>query len=112
MLRMKTGLSLFSLLAFPAFVSAVCPTSTCMPDGTQVSGAKYRICMPDASCWNHKLVVYAHGYVDPNAPVDIPEDQLAFGGISIPTLVNQLGFGFATSSYSTNGLAVLPGIQD
>ncbi len=100
------------LLAFPALVPAVCPTSTCMPDGTQTSGAKYRICMPDTSCWNHKLVVFAHGYVDPNAPIGIPEDQLTVGGISLPALINHLGFGFAVSSYSTNGLAVLQGIQD
>lgn len=101
-----------SLLAFPGLVSAVCPSSTCFPDGTQSSGAQYRICMPDAACWNHKLVVFAHGYVDPNAPIGIPDDQLVIGGVSIPTLMNQLGFGFAVSSYSTNGLAILPGIQD
>jgi hypothetical protein len=112
MLRMKAVPTLFSLLTFPALVSALCPTSTCMPDGTQASGAKYRICMPDTSCWNHKLVVFAHGYVDPNAPIAIPDDQLIVGGISIPALMNKLGFGFAVSSYSTNGLAVLPGIQD
>lgn len=100
------------LLALPTLASDLCPTSTCMPDGLQSSGAKYRICMPDASCWNHKLVVFAHGYVDPNAPIAIPDDQLVIGGVSIPALLNQLGFGFAVSSYSTNGLAVLPGIQD
>lgn len=112
MLHLKQFYLLSSMLAFPALVSAVCPTSTCMPDGTQASGAVYRICMPDTSCWNGKLVVYAHGYVDPNAPIGIPDDQLTFGGVSIPTLINRLGYGFAASSYSTNGLAVLPGVQD
>ena len=112
MLQTKTLRLFFSLVALPALGWAVCPTSTCMPDGTQASGAKYRICMPDPTCWNHKLVIYAHGYVDPNAPVAIPEDQLAVGGVSLPKLVNQLGFGFAASSYSTNGLAVLPGVND
>jgi len=112
MLQTKNLRLFLSLLAFPALASAVCSTSTCMPDGTQASGAKYRICMPDPSCWNHKLVIYAHGYVDPNAPIAIPEDQLTVGGISLPTLINQLGFAFAASSYSTNGLAVLPGVKD
>jgi hypothetical protein len=112
MLRLKAVWLIPLLLAFPAMLPAICPTSTCTPDGTQPSGAKYRICMPDASCWNHKLVVFAHGYVDPNAPIAIPDDQLVVGGVSIPTLINQLGFGFAVSSYSTNGLAVLPGVQD
>src|ERR1700683_659999 len=112
MSRFKAVCWLSWLLAFPALASDLCPTSTCMPDGQQTSGAIYRICMPEASCWNHKLVVFAHGYVDPNAPIAIPDDQLVVGGVSIPTLMNRLGFGFAVSSYSTNGLAVLPGIQD
>jgi hypothetical protein len=112
MSRFKAVCWLPWLLAFPALASDLCPTSTCMPDGQQTSGAIYRICMPEASCWNHKLVVFAHGYVDPNAPIAIPDDQLVVGGVSIPTLMNRLGFGFAVSSYSTNGLAVLPGIQD
>ena len=33
-------------------------------------------------------------------------------GTNIPALVNGLGFGFAASSYSKDGLAVLQGIQD
>lgn len=112
MFRMKALFLLAALFSFPVLVSAVCPTSTCMPDGKQASGAIYRICMPEASCWNHNLVVYAHGYVDPNAPLVIPDDQLMIGDVSIPQLMNQLGFGFAVSSYSTNGLAILPGVQD
>ncbi len=112
MFRVKALCLPVSLLAFPVLVSAVCSTSTCMPDGKQASGAVYRICMPEASCWNHNLVVYAHGYVDPNAPLTIPDDLLMIGDVSIPTLMNKLGFGFAVSSYSTNGLAILPGVQD
>lgn len=100
------------LLLAPGLTWAAC-SSTCMPDGTQNSGAKYRICMPEKACWNGNLVVYAHGFVDPTQPIAIPEDQLVLSdGTSLPALVNGLGFGFAVSSYSTNGLAVLPGIQD
>jgi len=103
---------LFACLVSPALLLAVCPTSTCQPDGTQASGAKYRICMPDTSCWNGNLVVFAHGYVAPGQPIAIPEDQLTINGVSLPGLINQLGYGFAVSSYSTNGLAILQGIQD
>jgi len=94
-------------LARPATAAA----GTCDPDGHQGSGALYRICMPET--WNGDLVLYAHGYVGFNGPVRIPEDQLVLpDGTSVPDLVNSLGFAFATTSYSTNGLAVLQGIDD
>jgi pimeloyl-ACP methyl ester carboxylesterase len=92
-----------SLPALPAMAAG--PTSTCQ-DGQQSSGAVYRICMPEEGAWNGDLVVYAHGYVAPNEPVVLPD------GTSIPEIVNKLGFAFATTSYSTNGLAVREGIDD
>jgi len=80
-------------------------------DGTQTSGAIYRICMP--SSWNGDLIVYAHGYMAPNQPVRIPEEQLHLpDGTYIPDAVNLLGYAFATTSYSTNGLAVRQGLSD
>lgn len=82
----------------------------CEPDGVQTSGAAYRICMP--SVWNRTLVVYAHGYVDPAQPVGIPEDQLGVPGLNIPNTVTFLGYAFATSGYSVNGLAVQEGMAD
>jgi len=83
-------------------------------DGTQASGAIYRICMPSPfPPWNGDLIVYAHGYMAPNQPVRIPEEQLHLSdGTYIPTAVNQLGYAFATTSYSTNGLAVREGLAD
>lgn len=84
---------------------------TCDPDGIQASGAGYRICMPIV--WNGDLVVYAHGYVSPTEPVGIAEDQMILpDGTSIADLANLLGFAFAATSYRTNGLAVLEGIDD
>jgi pimeloyl-ACP methyl ester carboxylesterase len=80
-------------------------------DGDQASGAVYRICMPWLS-WNGDLVVYAHGYVHPDEPVGIPEDQMAINGIAISDIVTLMGYGFAASSYSTNGLAVVPAMDD
>jgi len=83
-------------------------------DGYQDSGAVYRICMPPAGNWNGDLLVYAHGYVAFNRPVEIPEDQMVVPGTSltIDQVANTLGYGFATTSYYTNGLAVLPAMSD
>jgi hypothetical protein len=98
----------------PAYAQPVTQgVSNCAPDGQQASGAVYRICLPPPGLWNGSLVVYAHGYVRFNEPIAIPEDQLSFpGGPSIPELINGLGYAFATTSYSVNGLAVKPGLAD
>lgn len=80
-------------------------------DGIQPSGAKYRICLPAAG-WNGDLVVYAHGYVAPNQPVALPEDQLSVGGVSIADIVTNSGYAFAATSYRRNGLAIREGIDD
>ncbi len=80
-------------------------------DGLQESGATYRICMP--TNWNGKLLVYAHGYVAPNRPLGIPEDQLGVpGSPTVDQLANGLGYGFVMSGFRTNGLAVQQGIAD
>jgi pimeloyl-ACP methyl ester carboxylesterase len=99
------------LAAAPDDPAAALAPMTCAPDGTQASGAKYRICMP-AFSWNGDLLVYAHGYVAPNEPIGIPEDQLNLGGTYIPDAANLLGYAFATTSYSVNGLAVKQGLLD
>jgi pimeloyl-ACP methyl ester carboxylesterase len=80
---------------------------TCV-DGVQRSGALYRICVPNP--WNGDLVVYAHGYVAPQLPLSIPDDQV--GGASISQSINQLGYAFATTSYAKNGLAIKEGVAD
>jgi hypothetical protein len=82
-------------------------------DGEQESGAIYRICMPTAPPWNGDLVIYAHGYVGPHKPVGIPEDQISLPGsdTTVDQIVHSLGFAFATTSYYTNGLAVLPALS-
>jgi len=101
--------TLSSLLAYPAQAT---PSSVCEPDGQLPSGAYYRICMPTGT-WNGDLVIYAHGYVAFNKPITIPEDQLQLpGGVSLPELINSLGFAFATTSYRMNGLAVETAVAD
>lgn len=81
-------------------------------DETQENGAIYRVCMP-TSAWNGDLVIYAHGYVSPYAEIAIPEDQMSLpDGTYVPFKINEMGYAFATTSYPTNGLAVLDAIQD
>lgn len=85
--------------------------SVCDPDGLQASGSIYRICMP-SSGYNGMLVIWAHGFQDAGEPVSIPENQLCGESFCLPELVNNLGFAFATNSYSKTGLAVLQGKAD
>ena len=101
------------LAAAASAAGAQCLESNASGDFPQESGALYRIYMPEAPCWNGDLVIYAHGFVPASEPIAIPEDQLvASDGTSVPGLVNSLGFAFAVTSYSTNGLAVLQGLED
>jgi pimeloyl-ACP methyl ester carboxylesterase len=80
--------------------------------GTQASGSHYRITRPCGAGYNDRLVVWVHGFQDATDPVGIPEDQLQLGDLYLPDLVNSLGFGFATNSFSKTGLAVQQGIDD
>ena len=108
MIRLCTAtFALVLLFAVPARAQ-----STCDPDGVQASGSIYRICMPPAPAYNGNLIIWAHGFQDAGEPVAIPESQLCFGGLCLPQLITQLGFGFATNSYSKTGLAVLQGKDD
>lgn len=106
--RLKSTVLVFLVTSIPAHVLADCD-----PDGLQITGAVYRICMPHPDRWNGDLVVHAHGYVGPDRPIEIPEDHLVIpGGPSVPEVMNSLGFAFAVTSYSTNGLAIREGIED
>ncbi len=89
------------------------PTPNCVPFNNPSNLTEvYLICVPTSN-WNGDLIVFAHGYVDPRLPVDIPYSQLVLSdGTTIPGLVNSLNFAFATTSYRKNGLAVLEGVQD
>jgi hypothetical protein len=108
----RAAVMMIAGVLIPYAAEAACKSS-CRPDGAQSSGAIYRICMPEPSCYNGDLVIYAHGYVDAYKPVGIPEGQLTLpDGTSIPSLINSIGYGFATTSYSRNGLAVVEGVRD
>jgi len=80
--------------------------------GAQSSGAVYVLYMPELSCWNGNLVVFAHGYVESDLPIGVPANQLSIGGLSLPATFNQLGYAFAASSFRKNGLAIKEGFSD
>jgi pimeloyl-ACP methyl ester carboxylesterase len=101
-----SALALFAPAAYPACVQSNCTT------GLQASGAPYLVCIPEKSCWNGNMVTFAHGYVAPNQPLGVPQSQLTIGGISLPATFNQLGYGFAASGYSKNGLSIEQGVDD
>lgn len=88
-------------------------TSTRCLTGTQESDAEYLICRPDEWVPGGDLLVYAHGYMAPDRDTEIPQEQMVINGTSITqTVTSLLGYAFATTSYSENGLAVLPAISD
>jgi pimeloyl-ACP methyl ester carboxylesterase len=104
-------LLLVAILAFTFAPQTAHAAPRACVEGTQPSGALYRICLPDIP-WNGKLVLYAHGYVAPTEPLKLPDDELAPGGASIVDLLTTLGYAFATTSYRTNGLAIPLAVAD
>jgi pimeloyl-ACP methyl ester carboxylesterase len=76
-------------------------------DGT-AEGSLTRVCFPAE--WNGDLIVYAHGYVEPQAPLAVPEN--VFGGIPVEDLINALGYAYATTSYRANGLVADVAVDD
>lgn len=97
-------------LAAPAYAREAVP-GPC-EEGRFPTGALWKICVPAAG-WNQQLLVYAHGYVP-----DIPgRSELGFydvlpDGTKLSTLVQRVGFAYATTSYRQNGLAILEGVED
>jgi len=117
----KISLAILLTLVILPVVPALAQTNDdCLIYGEHSNGAKYCITMPPPppyGMWNGDLVIFAHGYVAVDEAVDIPWSQMTFsdgngGVITMPFLVNSMGFAFATTSYSENGLAVQQGIAD
>lgn len=62
-------------------------------------------CLP--RLWNGQLVLYAHGYVQPQQALALPLDELTLAdGRTVPEVLLPLGYGFATTSYHKNGFAL------
>ena len=105
-------LTMFAVLFLTAFANAVSPIPGCFEQsGPDTHGSVYLIC--PAANPNADLVIFAHGFVQPSAPIGIPYDQLVLpDGTSIPALIRLLGLSFAATSYPTNGLAITQGVDD
>jgi pimeloyl-ACP methyl ester carboxylesterase len=80
--------------------------------GTDTAGAHYALFRPYS--WNGDLVVYAHGFIDPAAPVALPDVapvDVAPWVVELRERLLQAGYAVAYSSYSENGWAVNDGAQ-
>jgi hypothetical protein len=116
---MRTLGAIALLFPLSAFLAAQqCPsTCSCGTYGAAqgASGpAQYVVCMPSAGSYNGDMILFAHGYIAQGSPEPATWlSQLVLpDGTALPTLLNSKGFGFAASSFSTDGLAILSGIQD
>jgi pimeloyl-ACP methyl ester carboxylesterase len=101
-----------ALLAAAVLVPGTASAQPSIPPGCTpgVQGkALTLICIPPV--WNGELVVFAPGYVPVNQPLGFYYLALP-DGTSLPALVMGLGYAFATTSYSQNGLAILEGVDD
>lgn len=77
-----------------------------------IDGSIYCILYPPVRKWNRDVVIFAHGYVDARQPLGNAWDQIIRGDVNLPQILLGLGYGFATTSYSKNGLAVRQGVND
>lgn len=71
-------------------------------------GSTYALFLPDD--WNGALVIWAHGYIQPFLPVQLPAAEPEHLGL-VRDHVLEEGFAFAYSSYSESGYAVKDGAQ-
>lgn len=88
----------------PSMAASSTSSSTQVVDGATGPGSIYRMVRP--ANWNGVLLVYAHGYASPDAPVSLPAEADL-----IVSLLAPRGFAVAYSSFSDNGWDVKDGAQ-
>ena len=74
------------------------------------NGAQYAMFVPAA--WTGRLVLYAHGFVDPAAPIALPDvapADVAPWVVQLRETLLSAGYAVAYSSYAENGWAVKDG---
>jgi pimeloyl-ACP methyl ester carboxylesterase len=96
----------------------------CHVEGKASHGALYGIWVPEN--WNGDLVLYAHGFRNPNCPLAVPTDPQLLPTATCPdpesgtmptvktvrdTLLSY-GYAFAASSYSQTGFALKQGVRE
>lgn len=79
-------------------------------EGTQTSGALYRICTPFIAPSN-QLLIYVQSYSAPNQPVALPATEIEGVG-NLEQAASLLGYALAMSSFITNGLNIQSAIPD
>jgi hypothetical protein len=99
---------LFGVLATSAAANGNWPSIGCT-EGV-LDSQQILTCIP-ASGFNGDLVMYAHGYVAPQLPLALPEEELG-PFVDIIPLLNSQGFAFATTSYSANGYVIETADED
>jgi pimeloyl-ACP methyl ester carboxylesterase len=82
------------------------PTMAQSVTGTAADGSLYEMDVSDN--WNGHLWLYAHGMMDPQAQIALPEDYAK----PYKTWLLEHHFAFAMSSYSKNGYVVEEGALD
>ena len=101
-----------TLLGIPA-VAAANHSANAADEQLGVSnGAQYAMFVPAA--WNGRLVLWAHGFVDPAAPIALPDAQppdVAPWLIELRETLLGAGYAVAYSSYAENGWAVKDGAE-
>src|SRR3989442_12396468 len=75
-----------------------------------INGAESAMFVPPA--WNGRLILYAHGFVDPDAPIALPDAapaDVAPWVVQLRETLLRAGYAVAYSSYAENGGAVKDG---
>jgi pimeloyl-ACP methyl ester carboxylesterase len=97
-----------TVLLLCSFLVAVAPaTGQQVFSGTASDGSLYQFVTP--ATWNHQLVLYAHGIVDPQEPIALPSDS---GFTEFRDALVAQGFAVGYSSYAANGFAIKEGATD
>lgn len=86
------------------FAAASDALSGCIP-GTQDSGAHYIFCPP--ALQGGDVIIYNHGYQAPPGPPSLSQETFEIAALAVG-----LGYGFAATSFSKSGLAIVPGLAD
>lgn len=73
--------------------------------GATAGDAQYGLFMPQA--WNGDIVYYAHGFVAPQRPADLPTNDIA----PLRDAFGSMGFAVAYSSFRETGYAISDGIR-
>ena len=104
----RTFTATLVLWAIVASAASAQPVPDTCEEGRLPHQARWKICVPPA--WNGDLIIFAHGYV-PNLPgIGLDFFDTLPDGTPVSTLVQGLGFAYATTSYRQNGLAILEGV--